>query len=240
MATADSLHSMTQNFMTPDLVQKFSSALGQPTDKIQSGLKSVIPTLLMGLANKGSSEEGAQSILNMAKNPNLHGHEAVNGIFGNELTSVATSLGSATGLSSSSITKMMGMVAPVVLGLLGRKVNLEGMNAHRLRGFLSTQKTSMANLVPVGISNMFGFGASDPAMGKVASSMRDVPHSAKPFPTTLSTTLSATTKKSWAPIILLVLAVLAALWWFSSGRKQMVIPTTLESETSSGGYKIKK
>lgn len=232
MATADNLLSMTQKFMTPDLVQKFSGALGQPADKIQSGLKSVIPTLLMGLANKGSSNEGAQSILNMARNPNLEGPEAVNGIFGNELTNVTTSLGSATGMSSSSITKMLGMIAPVVMGVLGKKVRQEGMSASGLSGFLANQKSSLANLVPTGISNLFGFGASSPAMGKVAGSMKDVPHSAKPFPTTRSSTLPATTKKSWGPIILLAMAILAALWWFSSGRKQMVIPTTTTTETT--------
>jgi OOP family OmpA-OmpF porin len=232
MATADNLLSMTQSFMTPDLVQRFSGALGQPADKIQSGLKSVIPSFLMGLANKGSTNEGAQSILNMARNPNLEGSEAVNGIFGNELTSVSTSLGSATGMSSSSITKMLSMIAPVVMGVLNKKVRQEGMNASGLMGFLSNQKASLANLVPVGISNLFGFGASSPSMGKVASSMKDVPHSAKSFPTTRSTTLPATTKKSWAPIILLAAAILAALWWFSSGRRQMTIPTTTTTETT--------
>ena len=232
MAAADNLLSMTQSFITPDLVQKFSGALGQPADKVQSGLKSVIPTFLMGLANKGSSNEGAQSILNMAKNPNLQGTEAVNGIFGNELTSVTTSLGSATGMSSSSVTKMLGMIAPVVMGMLGKKVNQEGMNASGLKGFLSQQKSSLANLVPTGISNLFGFGASSASMGKVASSMKDVPHSAKSFPTTRSSTLPVTSKKSWAPIILLAAAILAGLWWFSTGRKQMTIPTSTRTETT--------
>ena len=232
MATADNLLSMTQSFMTPDLVQKFSGALGQPADKIQSGLKSVIPTFLMGLANKGSSNEGAQSILNMAKNPNLPGPEAVNGIFGNELTSVTTSLGSATGMSSSSITKMMGMIAPVIMGVVGKKVTSEGMNASGLMGFLTQQKSSLANLVPTGISNLFGFGASNAAMGKVSSAMKDIPQRATSFPTTRSSTLPDTEKKSWAPILLLLAAIIGGLWWFSSGKRQMIVPATNRTETT--------
>lgn len=233
MATADNLLSMTQSFLTPDLVQKFSGALGQPADKIQSGLKSVIPTFLMGLANKGSSNEGAQSIINMAKNPNLQGEEAVSGIFGNELTSVATSLGSATGMSSSSITKMLGMVAPMVMGVLGKKVSQEGMNASGLMGFLSQQKSSIANLVPTGISNLFGFGASSAAIGKVASSMKDIPHSAKSFPTTPSSTLPAGSKKSISPFIIVAALVLGALWWFTSRTPKVVTPASNTIETTN-------
>ena len=229
MATADNLFSMTQSFLTPDLIQKFSGALGQPADKVQSELKSVIPAFLMGLANKGSSSEGAQSIINMAKNPNLQGPEAVNGIFGNELTTVATSLGATTGMSSTSITKLFAMVAPMVMGVIGKKVNQEGMNASGLKGFLTQQKSSLAQIVPTGISNLFGFGSSSPALGKVASAMKDIPHSAKSFPTTPATTLPKGEKKSWAPLILLALAILGGLWWFTKGSHEMSAPNANRS-----------
>lgn len=224
MNSANNFSHLTQSFLTPDVIQRFSQALAQPSDKIQTGLKSVIPTFLMGMASYASTNEGAQSIFNMSHNSQLDGVEAVNGVFGNELTSVTTSLGASTGLSSSSITKMLALVAPMVLGVIRKKVKQEQMNPFALKEFLIQQKSSFAELVPVGISHLLGFGASGPSIGKVARSMKDVPHSEKPFPTTASSTLPASDKRSWAPLALLALAILAGFWWYTQGAHQMRLP----------------
>lgn len=228
MAATDSLLSMTQSFMTPDLIQKFSGALGQPTDKIQSGLKSVLPAFLMGVANKGSSSEGAESLIKMAKSPNVEGSEAVNGIFGNNLTTITTSLGASTGMSSSSITKMMGMIAPMVMGVIGKKVNQDGLNASGLMGFLGSQKSSLANMVPAGISNMFGFGAASAGIGAVAGSVKGAMNKATSFPTTHESTYTTTNKKkSIAPIALIAALVLGFLWWMTGrNTNKIVTPAT--------------
>lgn len=166
---AENLMSMTQNFMTPDFMNKFSGALGQPSDKIQSGLKSVIPTLIMGLVTKGSTKEGAEGIVKMVNRQGLDsaetpsdlndegylrkGNEVINGVFGNNLNSVVSGLGSSTGMSSSSITKMLGMVAPLVMGVVGSKIKREGMSASNVQGFLNQQKSSVSNLLPQVSSN---------------------------------------------------------------------------------------
>lgn len=232
MAATDSLLSMTQSFMTPDLIQKFSGALGQPADKIQSGLKSVLPAFLMGVANKGSSSEGAESLIKMAKTPNVEGSEAVNGIFGNNLSTITTSLGASTGMSSSSITKMMGMIAPMVMGVIGKKVNQDGLNASGLMGFLGSQKSSLANMVPAGISNMFGFGAASAGIGAVAGSVKGAMNKATSFPTTHESTYTTTNKKkSIAPIALIAALVLGFLWWMTGRNTNKIVTPAARTTT---------
>lgn len=171
MATANLLDA-SQSFMTPDNLNKLSAALGQSSEKVQSGLKSVIPAFIMGLVNKGSTTEGAQSLVNLVKQkgfdsevppPNINdenylrsGNEAVNGVLGNNLNSVVNGLTTSTGMSSSSVKKMLGMVAPMVLGVLGTKIRSENLNASGVMGFLNQQKSAVVGFMPAGLTSIFG------------------------------------------------------------------------------------
>lgn len=168
MATADNLLHTTQNFLTPDFIKKFSNSLGQPADKIQIGLRSVIPTFLLELVKKGSSPEGAEQLLSVVKkdgieipsNVNLNdpeymkkGEEALGQIFGNGLVSVTDSLGSRTGMNPSVITKIMSLIAPVVMGVIDKKVKNEGLTPKDLMTYLGQQKNFLASFMPESLGN---------------------------------------------------------------------------------------
>jgi hypothetical protein len=60
MAVSESLFSSTQNFLSPDIIQKFSAEIQQPIDKTKACLKSIIPTVLMGIIRK-FSQSGQQT-----------------------------------------------------------------------------------------------------------------------------------------------------------------------------------
>lgn len=159
MEMTDNLFSSTQKLLTPDFVNKFSSALNLPTEKIQTGLRAIIPTFLSGVVKKGSSEVGAQSLVKMAKNESVDpetipknlndssylakGDNALRGIFGNDVSKIAHSIGDKTGMNVKSVTTMMGMIAPMVMGVLGKKIQNESMSASGLAGFLNNQKPAL-------------------------------------------------------------------------------------------------
>lgn len=256
---ADNLLSMTQNFVTPDFIQKFSSALGQPADKIQSGLKSVIPTFLMGLVNKGTTNEGAESLVNMVQKQNFDsnanasnlgdasylqkGSDVVSGIFGNNLSSVASSLGTTTGMNSSSITKMMGMIAPMVMGVLGSKIKKENMSPSGLMYFLSQQKSVLSSFIPSGIAGFFGGAAS--SVSNLGTKFTEgferktaMPSDINTYSSTAGVIPTTTRSKPWGLMALVALAILAAIWFFGSRRSADVvstsgiIPTTETTATS--------
>jgi OOP family OmpA-OmpF porin len=214
MTTSKNLLNTTQDFLTPDFIKKFSSALGQPAEKVHSSLRSVIPTFLMGLVNKGSSQEGAQTIVNLAQRDgfestsgpeNLNdthylvkGDDAVKGIFGSDLKNVASTLGTRTGLSTNHITKMMGMMAPILMGVLGRKVKNENLNATGMMSFLSEQRKVLTGFVPEGIT--------DTSFKRPVTS----------YATTDGITPHYTSRGApWVLLALLALVIMGFIWWWS-------------------------
>ncbi len=169
MATlaSDNFLSVSQRFFSPEILQKISREINQPVEQTKVGLKSVIPTLFMGIFNKASTKEGAESLLNLANKdvPNNvenfeeikpAGNDVLNGIFGSNLNNVVSKLGVTTGMNTGSITKMLGMVAPMVMGVIGSKVKNEKMSASGLMSFLSQQKSSLSGLLAAGISGVPG------------------------------------------------------------------------------------
>lgn len=238
MATADNLFNMSQNFFTPEILQKLSRTVGLPVEKIQSSLKSILPTFLLGLANKGSTQEGAQSIVNLVKKEGFEngtpalsetsylqkGNEAVHGIFGNNLSSVTSSLTSTTGLNPNSITKMMGAIAPVVMGFLGLKIKREGLSASALMNFLGQQKSNLRGLVPAGIMGFFGGSASplSPAANSFNEKLKPGTYVTKEGVVPVYTDR----KKPWALLALIAFAILAFLWWFTGQRNTETVSTT--------------
>lgn len=200
---AENLLGLTQNFLAPDIVNKFSSAIGESTEKTQKAIKSVVPALLLGIVDKGKTPDGAKNIVNLAQKDGLEdenivqdfndqsiltkGNDAVVGIFGNNLDNVVAKLGDSTGIQSSSIKKMLGMSAPLVMGFIGKKIKNDGLSSSGLMGFLGQQKFALAKLVPDGL---IGRQTSERALEKQIRS-------------------------PWITITLLALAVLAALWWYT-------------------------
>lgn len=138
MTAAENLYDTARNWWTPDSVRKFSLALDEPTEKVEAGLHSVVPTLLDGIINEGSTSEGAQKIVNLMEAENLDG-SIPDIIFGNDYHSIASSLTPSTGLDKENVEKLMEMAAPAVLEVIASKIK-DDLNAESLNDFLLSQK----------------------------------------------------------------------------------------------------
>lgn len=195
---SDSLLSVSQRFLSPDILQKISNEINQPLDKTKAGLKSVIPTLLMGIVDKGSTRAGAESLVNMAskQTPPIDvsadpttmkmGNEFLSGIFGSNLSNIVSKLGSSTGMNTSNISKMLGMAAPIIMGALGSKIKNEKMSATGLMNFLEQQKNSLSNIMPEGISGLSA------VKSKFANS------------------------NVWPKVVLVALLIAGGIWWLNA------------------------
>lgn len=230
---AENLLNLTQNFLAPDIVNRFSSAIGETTEKTQKGLKSIIPALLLGIVKKGQTKAGAETLVNLVNKdgvegeaiPNVgdtsyltKGDDAVQGIFGNELGQVLNNLGDTTGINVAGVSKVLGMAAPMVMGSLGEKMKKEKMSASGLMGFLGQQRSSISKLVPEGlVGRIPGAGLSKEKKTSTVNVRRGT---------------QGVTKESrdisWSALGVVALALIAAFWWFT-GRKNF---TTLTSPTA--------
>ncbi len=242
MATADNLLNTTQNFLTPDFIKKFSNSLGQPADKIQIGLRSVIPTFLLELVKKGSSQEGAEQLLSVVKKDGIEvpsdvnlndpeymrkGEEALGQIFGNGLLSVTDNLGNKTGMSSSVITKIMSLIAPVVMGVIGKKVKNEGLTPRDLVAYLGQQKNYLAGFMPGGLAN-----ARVAPTGLKTAVKKSIPSEAH-YRVVAGPGKSYTS--TWAALGVLALFILGGAWW-TIDRRESALPErapVISSNTSA-------
>lgn len=272
MATANLLDA-SQSFMTPDNLNKLSTALGQSSEKVQSGLKSVIPAFIMGLVNKGSTTEGAESLVNLVKQkgfdsevppPNINdenylktGDEAVNGVLGNNLNPVVNGLTTSTGMSSSSVKKMLGMIAPMVLGVLGTKIKREGLNATGVMGFLNQQKSAVTGFLPAGLTSIFG-GTKTATESTIKSTTAKYTIDERTKRPTLATPTSSPTStrseyrrsdfgyvggkrrsKLWGVLgLLAVLALGIIMWMYSKNRAINVPEVSIPSATQHRAEQI--
>lgn len=215
VVASDSLFSVSQSFFSPDVLEKISSEINQPIEKTKVGLKSVIPTLLMAIVNKGSTKEGAESLVNMASKHTTpmnvsadsetlkEGNEFLSGIFGNNLASTISNLGASTGLNPGSISKMLGMATPLVMGAIGSKIKNDKLNASGLMNFLSQQKASLMALVPNGLGGITGMQRSD-----------------------ADTSI-------WPKIVLLGLLVAAVVWLLNTFAFKRPAPVAVQAPTAS-------
>jgi hypothetical protein len=207
MATADNFFNLNQILLAPNIVQNFSKALGQPTEKIQKGLRAILPKFMSGIISKGSSKDGAENLVLLAQRDGIEltpsaqklndinylikGEDALREIFENDLTSVTSSVAPSAELDASLVKRLMTMAAPMMMGVIRRKIKTEGMNTQGLMQIFNQQDS------PQG-SNTF-----QRPVTSYATTNGITPHYASKF-------------KVWIPLALITLAMIAFLWWWTS------------------------
>jgi len=222
------LSAVTQ-FLTPGLIAKIASLLGLERAATQKTVDVAVPALLSGLANLAGSPEGARQLSDaIAKQPEntlanlaeMLGGSARIADGGKSLLSSLLGGGTRDGLvsavskyagtSEAASGSVLGMLAPAVLGIIGRKQREDGLSTSDLAEMLTTQKKDFIAAMPAGLNEQ---------LGRIASSERVEPRSTATAArsadtvrvgTTPATAQSSTTWAYWA----IPLAALAALGWY--------------------------
>lgn len=211
------------NLLTPDLVGKAASFLGESESGISKALGGITPAVLQGIISNAGTDGGA-GIMNMAKQAagsgildNLGGlfggsgnsmlsmgTSLVSGLFGNKTSMLGNLISSFAGVKSSSSNSLMSAIAPMVLGLVGKHVISNGLSSQGLLSWLTGQKDAVAKAVPAGLnlSSIFDDGASK--VKEATASFREPAPAPGGMP------------KWLLPLLLLALGALA-LWYFLKG-----------------------
>ena len=139
----------------PDTIQQFSGALGADPATTSNAISLALPALLGGLAQNAARPEGAVALDNALNQhdgsilDNLGGMFGGGGgagggalggiggailghIFGGRRGSVEQGVGNASGLNGAQVAQLMAMLAPIVMGVLGRMKQTKGLDANRL------------------------------------------------------------------------------------------------------------
>jgi hypothetical protein len=164
----DLMNALTQ-MLTEQLagsaVSQISGKIGADTGTTSKALGLAVPLLISALARNSSTPEGAQALDQAIARDhdgsildNLGGFlgnaEAANGagilghVFGERRNVVETGLARNTGLAPGAAGMLLEMVAPLVMGALGKTRQQQGLDAGGLSAFLGSETQQAQNAAP--------------------------------------------------------------------------------------------
>jgi Bacterial protein of unknown function (DUF937)/PRC-barrel domain len=170
---SDTLVSAISRVLTPELVGKMASASGLDRGTTQSAVGAFVPAILSGLSDLAAKPGGARQIADaIAEQPagilsNLaatlggpaqtadKGSGLLASLFGGGMfNTLVSTLSRFVGIGEGSTRTLMGLLAPVVLGVLGREQRAQGLEASGLARMLTGQKEQIAAAMPGGLSDL--------------------------------------------------------------------------------------
>lgn len=217
-----------RGYLTPDLLEKASNHLGESSSGISKAASAAVPALLAMFVNRAERGD-AQGLLqdaheaansNVLTNPQglftggissflSGGLDRLTGMFGSNASSIVSTISNFAGIKSSAVQGLLGILAPLGLGALGRHAQDNNLNPQGLSSYLSTQKASIMSALPAGLSlgNLFGDGFrathATPTSDVRQTHRMEVDRDVK--------------RTNWLPWLLLALGIIALLWFL--GRK---------------------
>jgi hypothetical protein len=159
------------NQLSGDSIQQISRQIGADEQTTSQAVRAAVPMLVTALANNASNPAGEQS-LNRALQKhdggildNLLGYLGSGGdtmdggailghVLGTRRSPVENALSQKTGLDAGSIGKLLMMLAPVILGALGKAKRQNQLDPGDLGGYLNQQKQQAQNEAPGGMMDI--------------------------------------------------------------------------------------
>ncbi|MFY1825438.1 OmpA family protein [Myxococcus fulvus] len=184
---------MVRERFTGNVMQKMGSSLGEDPMSLGRALPGAIAAIGGSVAERGSTEGGAQRLLSQLNEGGFTGPNAGNedvfapdmaergqgmltGLFGDKLGAVTSALGRTGGLSNSkSASGMMAMVAPILMGVIGKHVRDNRMGASGLSQLLGGQRSLLAAAMPAGLGSILGMGGAGPRVVEEVQEARSIP-----------------------------------------------------------------
>jgi LysM repeat protein len=169
---------MIKGYFTGGIVNRFSTLLGESNQRTEMGINAAIPGLLARFSNTASTADGATRLASAVDNADDGILSNISSMFGKNTYSASSSLrsvlgdggisdltgsiGKAAGLSGSTVTTLLGFVAPVVLGVLRRLKRSQGLDASGLANLLFGQRDNIAAAMPESMRIQTDTGIREP------------------------------------------------------------------------------
>jgi Bacterial protein of unknown function (DUF937)/PRC-barrel domain len=254
----DNIVSTISRFLTPELIGKMASATGLDRSMAHKATAAAVPAILSGLADVASRAGGARQLANaVAEQPTDLLGSLVNSLTGAQqmadkgsglLSSLlgggmsgllASTVGKFLGIGESPMRMLMGLLTPIIMGVLGREQRAQGMDANGLARLLTGQKDEIASAMPAGLGRLLeqsgfqpgaGMASQDRPASESSRSSYDAPRSA---PLRVADDTPATSRgASWAYWVLPLLA-LGGLLWFLFPREERTVDAVPTTQTTS-------
>lgn len=188
------LMNLLQNQLSDDVLDQLSQQIGAPKEQTASAANGIFATLVGGLANNATNEGGLSSLMsaldrdhdgsmlddlagmigNMSQQGSADaGPSALNGagilghILGDRQETAVQQVSQSSGLDMGQIMKLMPILAPIVMGVLGRTKNSQGLDLGGLAQILmgsaqNAQSGGFGDLIGSVLGGVLGGGQQQP------------------------------------------------------------------------------
>ena len=126
--------------LTPSTLRDLGAQVGASPEQTGAAVNAALPMMLGALQRNSGSEQGAMSLLGaldrdhdgsilddlggfLGQGPSAAGDRSLDHIFGGRRAPVENAVSRASGMSGAQVTQLLAMLAPLVLGMLGRARN---------------------------------------------------------------------------------------------------------------------
>jgi OmpA-OmpF porin, OOP family len=231
---AINLFDACKSLLTPDVVSKISSLIGETPAKTQQGLGAAIPTIAGAACHEASTAGGASRLFDLIRNTQIPadlmtnaagllaggaatqglmrtGSGLISNLLGDRAGAVAGALATSSGIQQSSASTLLSLAAPLFFAVIGRHVISSGMGASGLSSILSGHRDGILSAIPGGLGSALGLDSNSNICGPA------------PAPAARQVTFEETEKKSfpvWGWLLPLLLIGIAFLAWRSCSGPQ--------------------
>ena len=265
-----------QTLTSGNTLNSVSSTLGLTQDQTKRTTSAAVPGLLAGLTGLASTPGGADRLSEAVsrqdtsvvdnfsgalsgRGPQLaqQGSGLLNSLMGGStMSNLGGVLSRFTGVGEGPMGTLLGLLAPVLLGFLGKQQKTQGLSASGLADLLKGQKDNIRSAMPPGLGTALSsalpgvgqfFGGAGSARAATADSgyvRREEDLEDKRGGTWKTQPVHrATGRKSWAVPLIVILAVLAGLLlWSNHNRRREAVRSSVgapaaapERTTGAGG-----
>ncbi len=227
---------LVQGLLSKNNIGAIAGMLGEDEKKTTSALSGAMPALIGSLIGSFSKPEG-RNAFNAAVDKadtglldNLAGMLGGSGgssmvtsglkmassLFGdNKMGLLTSAISSFSGLSSGSSKSLMGIAAPMVMGMLAKKKKDDNLDEGGLLDMLTGQKDNITGAIPANLSSQLsGSGLFDDLLGKAGAGVESVASAAADTVHTAADTAQQTVqqgKSMFRKLLPFIIAAVAAL-----------------------------
>jgi OmpA-OmpF porin, OOP family len=162
-----------------ELIEKAANFVGEEGSVTKKTLELIMPALLGGITQQAKEPNAVAALLSNFKEGghdgsifdtvgNLlgggsatqgfldSGESIVNGLFGNKTSGIVDWIAAFTGIKTGSASGLMSMVAPLVMGAIGKQVVGGNLGLSGLTSLLESQSGLVQKALPAGLSSVLG------------------------------------------------------------------------------------
>ncbi|REA61647.1 flagellar motor protein MotB [Dyadobacter luteus] len=222
---------LAKSYLNTSNVGKLAGQLNEEPSAVQHGLNAILPSVLGAVMQKASTTRGAGEVLEVVRGyeennllsnlPDIlsngdkfqqilaAGKKLLPVFFEGTLPGLSAKISEDTGLKQSSSNSLIGIVAPLILSIIGSDVKSSGYGLSGLTSHLMGQKNAVLAALPAGFSSLLNFKDLGDFKGSEETHVKHEYEEKK--------------KSSWPIWLIVILAILGLLWILKTCKKDETV-----------------